>query len=73
MTGRSTAERWAVVRGLAQRAANARGRPAAGWYREERGVAYQLQAFAGVVDEAGLAGALAQQDRQRPLMEKLWG
>jgi hypothetical protein len=35
-------------------------------------VAYQLQAFAGVVDEAGLAAALAQQDRQRPLMEKLW-
>jgi hypothetical protein len=35
-------------------------------------VAYQLEAFEGVMDEATLGHALAQSDRQRPLMEKLW-
>lgn len=35
-------------------------------------MAYQLEAFEGVVDEGVLGNALAAADKQRPLMEKLW-
>lgn len=35
-------------------------------------MAYQLEAFKGVVDEAALERALTQSDRQQALMERLW-
>ncbi len=39
---------------------------------KERAVAYQLEAFAGVVDEATLEHVLAQSERTRALLERLW-